>query len=143
MMSGGAVSNQAGSIVRSDGGNLEGPSMSGQTGSMVTPQAPRPNLAALQQTPSAGGMLASARKGFFTPGRSGASHSIAASTPQRTGPGRRDLGAGALHLWNVQHNTPGTAARTNSDSLATADVRPRVVVLERCARPCCAILRAV
>lgn len=81
----------------------------------------------VQQTPRRTPHSA-AGKGFFTPSRSGLSGPKGSdATPQHARTGRRDLGAGALHLWNIQQ-TPATPS-TSGISAMDGDVWSNLDVL--------------
>lgn len=90
------------------------PAQSGETGSMRTPRHAHGNENVnVQQTPRRT-PHSSAGKGFFTPSRSGLSGSKGQdATPQHARTGRRDLGAGTLHLWNIQQ-TPATPSSSGA-----------------------------
>lgn len=98
------------------------PALSGDTGSMRTPRHPHGNENVnIQQTPHRTPHSAVA-KGFFTPSRSGLSGPKGTDgTPQHARTGRADLGAGTLHLWNIQQ-TPGTPS-TSGVSAMDVEVR--------------------
>ena len=115
---------------------------------MMTPQvhpgvnARNENVNALQtpmQTPSIAARAGGSKSaGYFTPRAVNAtpmSSNAVSATPGRAVAGRRELGAGALHLWNL-HETPNSvaAARTASASIMTADVRPCPLLYNRADR---------
>lgn len=116
MASGGAPQASGGPAVS---GSIAAPSDS-NPGSQVTPNNGGQQLSAGMQTP--GSVRNGGKAGFFTPGRSSAynvsnSQGGVPRTPH-TGPGRRDLGAGVRHLWNLQ-NTPGSGEPSNSFSMGS------------------------
>lgn len=122
MMSGGPAGSgsvqhgRAASGSHASGGARTGtrPAQSGETGSMRTPRRAHGNENVnVQQTPHRTPNSATG-KGFFTPSRSGLTASKGQdATPQHARTGRRDLGAGTLHLWNIQQ-TPATPSSSGA-----------------------------
>lgn len=139
MMSGGPAGSgsvqhgRAASGSQASGGarRVPNPALSGETGSMRTPRHAHGNENVnVQQTPHRT-PRASAGKGFFTPSRSGlsgANRTDPAQQHARTG--RRDLGAGTLHLWNIQQ-TPTTPS-TSGLSAMDGDVRSSALLQCHC-----------